>query len=58
MARPIRETPILFGEDARRFDERMKQVESMSPDQRRANRDKLHREAEDIRKEWNLTFVY
>lgn len=24
MARPIRETPILFGEDARRFEERMK----------------------------------
>lgn len=24
MARPIRETPILFGEDARRFMERMK----------------------------------
>lgn len=25
MARPIRETPILFGEDARRFEERMNQ---------------------------------
>lgn len=25
MARPIKETPILFGEDARRFEERMKQ---------------------------------
>lgn len=24
MARPIRETPILFGEDARKFEERMK----------------------------------
>lgn len=24
MARPIRETPILFGEDARRFEENMK----------------------------------
>ena len=24
MARPIRETPTLFGEDARRFEERMK----------------------------------
>ena len=23
MARPIKETPILFGEDARRFEERM-----------------------------------
>ena len=25
MARPIKETPILYGEDARRFEERMKQ---------------------------------
>ena len=25
MARPIKETPILFGNDARRFEERMKQ---------------------------------
>lgn len=25
MARPIKETPILFGEDARRFEERMNQ---------------------------------
>ena len=26
MARPIKETPILFGEDARRFEERMKEI--------------------------------
>ena len=26
MARPIKETPILFGEDARRFEQRMKEV--------------------------------
>ena len=26
MARPIRETPILFGEDARRFEENMRNV--------------------------------
>ena len=26
MARPIKETPILFGDDARRFEERMMQV--------------------------------
>ncbi len=25
MARPIKETPILFGEDARRFEARMKE---------------------------------
>lgn len=58
MARPIRETPILYGEDARRFEEHMRQVESLSPEQRRANREKLHREAEAIRKKWNLTYEY
>lgn len=31
MARPIKETPILFGEDARRFEERMKQKRTESP---------------------------
>ncbi len=35
MARPIKETPILFGEDARRFEERMKQVRRESPEERK-----------------------
>ena len=34
MARPIKETPILFGEDARRFEERMKQVRKETPEER------------------------
>lgn len=34
MARPIKETPILFGEDARRFEERMKNPPKETPDQR------------------------
>ena len=34
MARPIKETPILFGEDARRFEERMKEKRSATPEQR------------------------
>ncbi len=34
MARPIKETPILFGEDARRFEERMKQVRRESPEEK------------------------
>ena len=34
MARLIKETPILFGEDARRFEERMKQVRRESPEER------------------------
>ena len=28
MARPIKETPILTGEDARRFDKRMREAEA------------------------------
>ncbi len=34
MARPIRETPILFGEDARRFEERMKNPPKETPEER------------------------
>ncbi|MCS2867352.1 hypothetical protein [Bacteroides thetaiotaomicron] len=34
MARPIKETPILFGEDARRFEERMKEKRREPPEQR------------------------
>ncbi len=32
MARPIRETPILFGEDARRFREAMQNVKPEPPE--------------------------
>lgn len=35
MARPIKETPILFGEDARRFEERMQQVRKETPEEKR-----------------------
>lgn len=41
MARPIRETPILYGKDAERFVEEMKRVESLTTEQRKANREKL-----------------
>lgn len=34
MARPIKETPILFGEDARRFKERMKEHRRISSKER------------------------
>lgn len=34
MARPIRETPILFGEDARRFLARMQECHPESPEVR------------------------
>lgn len=56
MARPIREPPILVGKDAERFVKEMKQVESLTPEQRRANRENLHAEVEEINKKWNLTY--
>lgn len=34
MARPIKETPILFGKDARRFLERMKNPPKETPEER------------------------
>lgn len=34
MARPIKETPILYGEDARRFEARMKEKRSETHEQR------------------------
>ncbi|MCD8092096.1 MAG: hypothetical protein LUF01_04450 [Bacteroides sp.] len=34
MARPIKETPILYGEDARRFEKRMKQTRKETEEQR------------------------
>ncbi|MBD5230928.1 MAG: hypothetical protein HDS66_02065 [Bacteroidales bacterium] len=34
MARPIKETPILFGADAKRFEERMKNPPKISPEER------------------------
>lgn len=33
MARPVRETPILSGEDARRFEERMKNPRKVSKEE-------------------------
>lgn len=34
MARPIKETPMLFGADARRFEERMKNPPKVSAEKR------------------------
>lgn len=56
MARPIREPPILVGKDAERFVKEMKRVESLTSKQRRANREKLQAEVEEINKKWNLTY--
>ena len=56
MARPIRETPILYGKDTERFVEEMKRVESLTTEQRKANREKLQAEIAVLDKEWNLTY--
>lgn len=56
MARPIRETPILYGKDAKRFVEEMKRVESLTSEQRKANREKLQAEIAVLDKEWYLTY--
>ena len=56
MSRPIRETPILYGKDAERFVEEMKRVENLTPEQRKANREKLQAEITVLDKEWNLTY--
>ena len=44
MARPIRETPVLKGEDAFNFEMRRLEVEHMSKEQRAENRHKLETE--------------
>lgn len=56
MSRPIRETPILYGKDAERFVEEMKRVESLTPEQRKANREKLQAEIAVLDKEWHLIY--
>lgn len=58
MARPIRETPILFGKDAARFEAEMKRVENLTAEERKANREKVRKECDQIRKEWNLVYKY
>ena len=35
MARPIKETPILYGEDARRFEARMRNVQKETSEQKK-----------------------
>lgn len=48
MARPIKETPILTGEDAKHFVKEMKRVEAISPEVRAAYWEKLEREFQEI----------
>ena len=50
MARPIKETPILYGNDAARFAERAQSVERMSSEERAANRKRLAERCERAKK--------
>ena len=52
---PWKETPILYGEDARRFEEEMKRVDNMSKEERRANaeaKEERRANAEALRKSY------
>lgn len=48
MARAIRETPILYGKDAERFEKEMKRVEKLSAEERKANREKARKAYEKL----------
>ena len=54
MARPIRETPVLKGEDAFNFEWRRLTVDHMSEEQRAENRRKLEEQVAEANKhiEW------
>ena len=48
MARAIRETPVLRGEDAVRFEKEMRRVERMSAEERKANRERARQAFENL----------
>ena len=50
MARPIRETPVLKGEDAFNFEMRRLEVEHMSKEQRAENRRKFEAQVAEAKK--------
>ena len=56
MSRPIRETPILTGTDAKRFVSEMKKVEKLSKETRSDNRKSLMNEFEKISKKITICF--
>lgn len=57
MARPIAETPTLYGKDAERFAENMRKVENLSPQERQANRVALSERIKSAEKKWGK-FVF
>ena len=58
MARPIRETPVLTGEDAIRFEERRLEVENMSEEQRAKNRRELEKRVANAKNKIQFCFWF
>ena len=54
MKYPFKETPILYGKDALRFDEEMRRVDAMSEEERQANWDALCKRVDAACKRWNI----
>ena len=52
---PWKETPILYGEDAIRFEKEMERVDNMSAEERRANAEELRKGFEEACRVMNLT---
>jgi F0F1-type ATP synthase membrane subunit b/b' len=50
MARPIKETPILYGEDAERFVQQMEEVEARSQEEREESRKKFQERVKEAKK--------
>ena len=51
---PWKETPVLYGEDAIRFEEEMKRVDNMSAAERRANAEALEKRYAEFCKKVNV----
>lgn len=54
MARPIRETPILYGKNAERFMEHMRRVDNMSIEERKENTRKIREAADSL----HIQFIF
>lgn len=57
MARPIKETPILYGEDAERFVSEMEAVEARSEEEREASRKAFQERVKEAKKVHYFLFV-
>ncbi len=45
---PWKDTPILYGEDAVRFEKEIERVDNMSEEERQANREKVRKQYEEF----------